>query len=251
METLQPCEPKNVVIKIDYTDSLTPDQVAVFYNGLREVLNELDEHKVVFEIEKGSLKTVIAHGTFALATTLSTAYLIPNTPTQISNAFNFTKSFNNNNFSLISIDNRNIYTKDDIGQKHEKFKELQASSLIENTKEEVKVETLEMIITSQKVIEIEETKTGKEVKIRKKVEFTARFNDIRYGEKYEIKVISKNLEEIENLKDNRYYFIADGTLHKSGNKYTKFEISNMVKEPTMIEVESLEMQFDNEQNLPS
>ena len=101
-----------------------------------------------------------------------------------------------------------------------------------------KVETLQMIITSEKITEIKENKAGK-VRKSTKFQFTAKFNDSRYLEyKDEIKIITSDYSDFNNIKHTQaheYYFIADGFLHKSNGKYIKFEITNLIKYPSRVE----------------
>ncbi len=51
--------PETADLKIEYKEYLTPEQVVVFYNGLNEILAQLNINDAKFVIEKGSLKTTL------------------------------------------------------------------------------------------------------------------------------------------------------------------------------------------------
>lgn len=231
--------PEVAELKIEYKEYLTPEQVAVFYNGLNEILAQHNIADAKFVIEKGSLKTAITSGVIGIASLLIGAYINPQSPREIKNSLNFTDSFNHNNFSLFAINQTVVYTDKNIAQKYQEIQKIQKENEVKNINVSSKdiVETLQMIITSEKITEITENKAGK-VKQSKKFQFTARFNDSRYlNFKDEIKIITTDVafRNIHHTQAHEYYFIADGVLHKSNGKYIKFEITNLIKVPSRVE----------------
>ena len=232
--------PEEVLIKIEYNDPLTPLQVAVFYDGLKDILLQRNVADSKLIITEGSLKTKVITGICSgLASILITAYQSPSNPTEIKSAFNFTNAFNHINFKFIEINNTKVYTSDNISAKQQELATLQEvsqSGVKENTTESI--ETLQMIITSETRKETVKKKTGSNVKRSQKIEFAAKFDDTRYKElNYEIKIITnqeifKNIDDIEKYQ---YYFIADGVLHKSNGKYVKFEIKHLTKLPSRVQ----------------
>jgi hypothetical protein len=231
--------PETAELKIEYKGYLTPEQVAVFYNGLNEILSQYNINDAKFVIEKGSLKTAIISCVIGIASLLIGAYVNPQSTSEIKNSLNFTNSFNHNNFSLFAINHVEVYTDKNIAQKHQEIQKIQKENEAKNINGSSKdiVETLQMIITSEKITEITENKAGK-VKKSKKFQFTAKFNDSRYlNFKDEIKIITTdlNFRNIQHTQAHEYYFIADGVLHKSNGKYIKFEITNLIKVPSHAE----------------
>lgn len=233
--------PEEVLIKIQYNDPLTPVQVAVFYDGLKDILlqHNISDSKLI--ITEGSLKTKIITGICSgLASILIGAYQNPSNPTEIKSAFNFTNAFNHINFKFIEINNAKVYTSENISAKQQELATLHEASqsgVKENIAENI--ETLQMIITSETRKETVKKKTGSNnIKRSQKIEFAAKFNDTRYKElNYEIKIITNEeiFKSISDIEKYQYYFIADGVLYKSNGKYIKFEIKNLTKLPSRVQ----------------
>ncbi len=238
---------------IDYKDALTPKQVAVFYDGLYQILNEMEiANGVDFVIEKSSLKTImqfrpcvvtiLMHSSLFLAGQIEAevynvvkdrivqTYTSPQTPIQKKVQRDLVEEYNNPNCRNISI---SINGNDNIVMLNGKEIEKRAQELNNNTDDKNKQEdvmSVEMIIETGKSIETFANKKGS-ISESHTFKYTAKFNDQRYTNiKYKIPFSSddERFHQLNLKQVHTYSFIADGILHKKGGKYVKFEIQSLI-----------------------
>ena len=241
---------------IDYYTALTPKQVAVFYDGLYKILDEIHiADSVDIVIEKGSLKTIIILGTAGAAllaqgfmskmgegiydfvkTKFIQTYNNPQTSIEKSVLKSFVQEYKQPNFRSISInikgdDNQVILDLDQIKKKAQYWQD--------NDNDEA-VSSIEMYLETGKSIETVENKKGS-INTSHKFKYTAKFSDPRYeGVKYKVPIESSDSRfyQLDLTQAHTYSFIADGILHKSDGKYIKFEILELKdleqKQPQLI-----------------
>ena len=224
---------EEVEIKIEYKDFLTPEQVAVFYDGLNQILSQYGVSDVKLNIKEGSLITKIKDLGTGMVSLLKKSYSNPETDIERKNAVKLTSALNKNNFSFFNFGNQTIYTSENISQEEKKMKQLNQDLENQQKETEEPVETLQMQITVVEKRKTEKNKKGT-MKETDKISVLARFDDSRYPQyKEELKVIipDDGFDDIDICNAHECRFIADGVLCKSNGKYTKFKITDLLKSP--------------------
>jgi hypothetical protein len=229
-----------IELKIEYKDYLTPEQLSNFYVALNQILTFHNIKDVEVNAKEGSLITILKKFAIASLPLLLGSFSNPE-PQNLKFTAKIANSFNNNNFINFIINKTTIYNEDNIAQKSKELDEkLKEVDLIEE------VEMLQMRIAGGVQLDKKTNKKGC-VTEKTKCEFIADFDDSRYNQTKPLKIIigyediEEYFEEIPIKDADKYYFIADGKLTKDRGKYIKFEITKILKKPTLIESPQLEL----------
>ncbi len=239
---------------IDYHNALTPKQVAVFYDGLYKILDEIKIADCIdIVIEKSSLKNYLTInnakevsqilnniGNFIAKTTgglsaLAMAYI--QLDSYISNKYSnpqhevtkdFVKEFDKPNFKSLKTkfnnEEKEIYNQQTIADRHQELNNVNSN---ETTIKRIPVKALQM-----QFVKCSSQKSVKNIKQECKAKFDE--EKLKNKHNYRIPITINNSKDTQKIKEvfadlPRYFFIADGILLYDENRerYVGFELEKM------------------------